>query len=82
MIRLKDLLPLVGFLVPTIVIGYGLVIPRSCIAGVNPLSVGFGATLLGATVTYLLGVRAARRDGARRGRSAVGASDTVREGNN
>ena len=25
--------PLVGFLVPTLVLGFGFVIPRSCIAG-------------------------------------------------
>lgn len=28
-------LPLLGFTTPTIVIGYGVVIPRSCIAGMN-----------------------------------------------
>jgi ABC-type Fe3+ transport system permease subunit len=31
-------LPLLGHVVPTLVIGYGLVIPRSCIAGWNELS--------------------------------------------
>jgi len=31
--KLRYLLPLVGFVVPTVVIGYGIVIPRSCIAG-------------------------------------------------
>jgi hypothetical protein len=55
-------LPLVGFVVPTIAIGYGVVIPRSCIAGVNDLTLGFGATVLGACVTYVLGLRAALRD--------------------
>ena len=54
--------PLVGFVVPTIVIGYGVVIPRSCIAGVNELTVGFAATVIGACVTYVLGRRAVRRD--------------------
>jgi len=54
--------PLVGFVVPTIVIGYGVVIPRSCIAGVNELTLGFAATVAGACVTYVLGVRAALRD--------------------
>ena len=33
--RLRHLLPLASFVVPTVVIGYGIVIPRSCIAGVN-----------------------------------------------
>jgi hypothetical protein len=51
--------PLVSFVVPTVVIGYGFVIPRSCIAGVNELSVGFGVSVLGACVTYVLGVRQA-----------------------
>jgi hypothetical protein len=54
-------MPLAGFVVPTVAIGYGFVIPKSCIAGVNELSVGFGMTVVGACVTYLLGVRAALR---------------------
>ena len=40
--------PLLGFVTPTVVIGYGIVILRSCIAGVNELTVGFGTTILGA----------------------------------
>ncbi|MFZ5894829.1 MAG: hypothetical protein ACOY0T_27455 [Myxococcota bacterium] len=51
--------PLVGFVVPTVVIGYGVVIPRSCIHGINELSIGFGTTVLGACITYLMGVRVA-----------------------
>jgi hypothetical protein len=58
----RHYVPLVGFVVPTIVIGYGVVIPRSCIAGINDLTLGFGATVLGACVTYVLGLRAALRD--------------------
>lgn len=57
--KLRHLLPLLGFVVPTVVMGYGFVIPRSCIAGVNELTIGFGGTVLGACVTYVLGVRAA-----------------------
>jgi len=57
--RAGDLAPLLGFLLPTIVIGYGIVIPRSCIAGINELTIGFGTTILGAAVTYVLGVRRA-----------------------
>jgi hypothetical protein len=53
--------PLVSFVVPTVVIGYGFVIPRSCIAGVNELSIGFGTTVVAACVTYVLGVRSARK---------------------
>jgi len=62
---LRLALPLVGYLLPTLGIGYGVVIPRSCIAGVNELTLGFAAAIVGACVTYALGVRAAlqgRRD--------------------
>jgi len=58
-IRPRHLVPLVGFVVPTVVIGYGFVIPRSCIAGVNELTIGFATTIVAACVTYVLGVRAA-----------------------
>ena len=54
--------PLVGFVLPTVVIGYGVVIPRSCIAGVNDLTLGFAATIVGACVTYVLGLRAVLRE--------------------
>ena len=54
-------LPLLSFVVPTLVMGYGVVIPRSCIAGVNALSVGFGTTVLGACISYVAGMRAALR---------------------
>jgi len=55
----RHVVPLIGFVVPTLVIGYGFVIPRSCIAGVNELTIGFGVTVLSACVTYVVGVRAA-----------------------
>lgn len=55
----RHFLPLLGFALPTLAIGYGIVIPRSCIAGINELSVGFGTTVLGACLTYLAGIRAA-----------------------
>jgi SAM-dependent methyltransferase len=58
MTKVRPYLPLLGFVVPTVVIGYGFVIPRSCIAGVNELTVGFGTTILGAVFTYLAGQRA------------------------
>ena len=60
--KLRHLVPLVGFVVPTVVIGYGFVIPRSCIAGVNDLTIGFGSTILGACLTYYLGLRAVLRE--------------------
>ena len=49
--------PLIGFVVPTVVIGYGFVIPGSAIAGVNEHTIGFGFTIAGACVTYVLGQR-------------------------
>src|SRR5512137_3028309 len=55
--KMRYFAPLIGFVVPTIAIGFGLMIPRSCIAGFNDLTVGFSSTLVGACVTYWLGVR-------------------------
>ena len=51
------LYPLIGFVVPTLLIGYGVVIPKSCIAGVNELTIGFATTVIGACVTYWMGLR-------------------------
>jgi len=59
--RLALLVPLAGFVVPTVGIGYGVVIPRSCIAGWNELTVGFAATIVGACVAYVAGLRLASR---------------------
>ena len=56
------LTPLLGFIVPTVGIGYGIVIPRSCIAGVNELTIGFATTVIGACITYVLGIRTVLRD--------------------
>ena len=55
--------PLAGFVVPTVLIGYGIVIPRSCIAGLNELTLGFAATVVGACLTYWAGLRLVTRDG-------------------
>jgi SAM-dependent methyltransferase len=57
--RVRPYIPLIGFVLPTVVVGYGVVIPRSCIAGVNELTIGFGTTILGAVLTYIAGQRAA-----------------------
>jgi hypothetical protein len=46
--KVRYFAPLVGFVVPTIVIGFALMIPRSCIAGFNDLTVGFASTVVGA----------------------------------
>jgi ABC-type Fe3+ transport system permease subunit len=58
----KYFLPLLGFVIPTVVIGYGFVIPASCIAGINSLTVGFATTVVGACATYWAGVRAVWKD--------------------
>jgi ABC-type Fe3+ transport system permease subunit len=60
-LRVRAFVPLAGFVVPTVVIGYGFVIPRSCIAGWNELTIGFATTILGACLTYVAGVRMACR---------------------
>jgi hypothetical protein len=64
--RLRHFAPLAGFVLPTVAIGYGVVIPRSCIAGLNELTLGFAATVVGACLTYWAGLRLVLRDGARR----------------
>jgi hypothetical protein len=62
----RHFVPLVGFVLPTVVIGYGAVIPRSCIAGLNELTFGFATTVVGACLTYWTGLRLVAREGARR----------------
>jgi hypothetical protein len=59
--KLAYLWPLVGFVVPTLAIGFGFVIPGSCIAGVNDLTIGFVATVAGACVTYWFGLHTVLR---------------------
>jgi hypothetical protein len=54
-----DIFPLLTFVVPTVIIGYGFVIPASCIAGVNELTVGFATSIVAASATYIVGVRRA-----------------------
>ena len=60
--KFRHLVPLIGFVIPTVAIGYGVVIPRSCIAGVNELTIGFATTVLGACLTYVAGIRTVLRD--------------------
>jgi membrane protein DedA with SNARE-associated domain len=61
-LTLRHFVPLVGFVVPTVIMGYGVMIPSSCIAGVNELTVGFAGSIVGACVTYWLGLRALLRE--------------------
>ncbi len=56
-------LPLLGFVLSTLIIGYGFVIPASCIAGVNELSLGFAMTVFGACIAYWMGLRTVELDG-------------------
>jgi hypothetical protein len=60
--KFKYTVPLIGFVVPTLIIGYGLVIPNSAIAGVNELTIGFGTTMLGACVAYFAGIHLVIKD--------------------
>lgn len=61
--RLAPYAPLLLHVIPTLVIGLGFVIPKSCIAGVNPLSIGFVLTVAGFVPAYLAGIAFARRAG-------------------
>jgi ABC-type Fe3+ transport system permease subunit len=47
---------LASHLVPSIVIGFGYVIPGSCIAGWNEQTIGYVSALVGFAVTYTFGV--------------------------
>jgi hypothetical protein len=60
--KFKYLVPLIAFVVPTLVIGYGVVIPHSVIAGVNELSIGFGTTVFGACLAYVAGIHLVMKD--------------------
>lgn len=55
-VRPAHFLPLVGFVVPSAVIGYGFVLPQAGFSGVNQLTIGFATTLLGAIATYIAGI--------------------------
>jgi hypothetical protein len=56
--KVRYFAPLVAFIVPSLVIGFGVVIPGSCIEGVNQLTVGFASSLAGAAGAYWFGIRA------------------------
>lgn len=61
LLRGRDLIPLAAYVVPTVAIGYGCVLPRHGITGANDITLGFAGAIAGACVTYLVGVIAARR---------------------
>jgi SAM-dependent methyltransferase len=54
-------LPLLGFVIPTLAMGYGVVLPRHGICGLNEITLGFGSTVFGAALTYVAGIRLARQ---------------------
>jgi hypothetical protein len=58
-------LPMIAHVVLTLGIGFLFVIPRSCIAGVNALTIGFLAANAGFVFAYVAGVRLARQQGTR-----------------
>lgn len=60
--KMRYLGPLLGFVVPTLVIGFVWVIPGSPIEGWNEYTVGFVATVAGACVTYVTGLLMVIRD--------------------
>ena len=53
--------PLVLHVLPALLIGFAFVIPQSCIAGVNALSIGFAATVLGFIPCYVAGISIAQK---------------------
>ena len=52
---------LLGHLIPTIVIGFGFVIPGSCIAGINQHTLGFISSIVGYIPTFFFGVYLMRK---------------------
>jgi hypothetical protein len=60
--KISYFFPLLGFVAPPVGIGFGFVIPRSCVAGINDLTMGFAITVASACVTYWLGLRTVLRD--------------------
>ena len=55
-------LPLAAHVVATLAIGFGLVIPGSCITGVNALTGGFVASIVSTCVAYWVGMRMIAQD--------------------
>ena len=59
--KARYFVPLAAHVVGTLAIGFGSVIPGSCIAGVNALTVGFTVSIVSTIVAYWVGVRLAVR---------------------
>jgi hypothetical protein len=60
-LRPLHFVPLAGFLVPSVAIGYGIVLPRAGLSGINELTIGYASTLVGAAITYVVGILVALR---------------------
>jgi hypothetical protein len=60
--KFQCVIALLAFVLPTLVIGYGFMIPNSPIAGFNELTAGFGTTVLGACLTYFVGIHLVMKD--------------------
>ena len=60
--KLSYFYPLIGHVVITLGIGFGYVIPGSCIAGLTALTFGFVLSVVAACAAYWLGIRIAVRD--------------------
>jgi len=60
--KLRYFKPLAAHIVATVAIGFGLVIPGSCIAGLNALTVGFAASIVSTCVAYWVGMRMLLQD--------------------
>ena len=65
-------LVLLSHLVPTIIIGFGFVIPGSCIDGINPHTLGFISCLAGFVLTFYCGAFLARKLALAEAKAAVG----------
>ena len=63
LLRVRALIyaPVLLHAIPTLAIGFGIVIPLSCIAGTNQLIIGFAAAVLGFVPAYVAGIRLAQR---------------------
>ena len=62
-VRLKNFYPFLGYLLPTVLITYGIAVPRSCLAGVNAQTIGFAVAMIAAGLAYWQGIRLALRGG-------------------
>lgn len=58
-------LPLAAHVLPTLFIGFGIVIPGSCIEGLNQYTIGFLLAVAGFVPAYAAGLALGRREAVR-----------------